>query len=599
MRRLKAFALFLSNVVATVVLVALAGAIAWGVWQVLPDSTRSVFRDPQAAVQGAQRGVRAGPANPFTALIERVREWFAERRDLIDAVIAADGTSGGITPLPGWASADQRHVFGATETLWQSRRGKLSGARWSRVVFAWSEVQPGGPRDWRAHYYLRDDLIQRERANGIEVVGLLQATPAWAATRREDGGRAVPAGLYRDVNDPQNTWAVFVRKMASEYRGRIDTWIIWNEPDILPDGPNSQYYNWAGDERDYARLLAVASQAAKAGNPRARIVFAATTYWVDQNAGRPLFLDRVLAILAAEPPVPGAWPFDAVALNLYSSPDDLRRVGAIYREVLDRHGVGVPLWLTETNATPYDDPARGLARPPNGIRVTMDQQSSFVLQAMAMGLTAGYERLAIHSLTDRDTTDELWGLIRNDGTLRPAFVAYQTAARYLGGADRVEFAGRERARWPWPQGGYLPNWQVYLVVVERPAGVPGAPPPGPAPDATPTPGRGLRLPWDPDPGPPQPVALGRQRVSVLWNGDAEAVQVTLPRVAERASLIDKYGRVLPLEPDGERWRVTLAGATAHSPLDPEGFYYVGGDPVLLVEDGVAEGAPVVPPEIAA
>ena len=159
----------------------------------------------------------------------------------------------------------------------------------------------------------------------------------------------------------------------------------------------------------------------------------------------------------------------------------------------------MPLWLTETNATPYDDPARGLARPPNGIRVTMDQQSSFVLQAMAMGLTAGYERLAIHSLTDRDTTDELWGLMRNDGTLRPAFVAYQTAARYLGGADRVEFAGRE----------------------------------------------------------------------------------------------------LPLEPDWERGRVTLAGATAHSPLDPEGFYYVGGDPVLLVEDGVAEGAPVVPPEIAA
>ena len=230
-----------------------------------------------------------------------MRDFFAEQRDRVDTVRAADGSNGGIVPLPAWTSVDENRVFGATETLWQSRRGKLSGARWSRVVFAWSEVQPGGPRDWRAHYYLRDDIIRRERDNGIEVVGLLQATPAWAAARPQDGGRAVPAGLHRPVDDPQNLWAVFVRKMATEYRGRIDTWVIWNEPDIRPDGANAQYFNWAGDERDYARLLTVASQAAKQGNPRARVVFGATTYWSDQNAGRPLFLERTLSILAEDP----------------------------------------------------------------------------------------------------------------------------------------------------------------------------------------------------------------------------------------------------------------------------------------------------------
>ena len=107
--------------------------------------------------------------------------------------------------------------------------------------------------------------------------------------------------------------------------------------------PERQYFNWAGDERDYARLLAVASQAAKQGNPRARIVFAATTYWGDQNAGRPLFLERTLSILAAGPrPRRSGLYFDAVALNLYSSPDDLRRVAGIYRDVLDRYGVAAP-----------------------------------------------------------------------------------------------------------------------------------------------------------------------------------------------------------------------------------------------------------------
>jgi hypothetical protein len=86
---------------------------------------------------------------------------------------------------------------------------------------------------------------------------------------------------------------------------------------------------------------------------------------------------------------------------------------------------------------------------------------------------------------------------------------------------------------------------------------------------------------------------------VLWNGDPDALQVSLPRLAERATLLDKYGRVQPIEPDGDRWRLTLAGATAHSPLDPEGFYYVGGDPLLLIEDGVPDGAPVTPPDLVA
>jgi hypothetical protein len=555
---------FLSNLLALLVLVALLAGAGWGAWQLLPESSRSVLRDPGGAAAAAQRGASRGPANPFTDLIGWLREWFAERRDLVDRVHSADGTTGGIEPLPAWTSTAERRVFGTTETLWQSRRGKLSGARWSRLVFSWADIQPRGARDWRAGHYLRDDLIRRERGNGIELVGLLMSTPSWAASRPQDGVRAVPAGLYRPVDDPQNAWAVFVRRMAAEYRGRIDTWIIWNEPDIRPGGPNAQYFSWAGDERDYAQLLKVASLAAKRGNPGARIVFASTTYWADQNAGNPLFLERVLSVLAEDPEARAAgYYFDVVGLNLYSSPDDLYRVAGIYREVLSRYGSSAPLWLTETNAVPYDDPTSGLRREPNGLRVTMEEQASFIVQAFAMGLAGGYERLAFHSLVDRNTDDELWGLVRNDGSLRPAFVAYQTATRYFDGVWRATFAGRERAEWRWHRGGFVPNWQIYQVVLDR-----------------------------------ETPAQGSQRVTVLWNGDATPVEVTVPRLSEAALLVDKYGRPQPLVAEGDRWRITLAGATAHSPLDPEGFYFVGGAPLLLVEDGVAPDTPISPPTLA-
>lgn len=568
MRVVRQALLWLSNVVVVMALFVAAGWALWLGWGMLPPESREMLRNPQSLGDATRRGLQADRRNPLDLFTDWLDEWLAGRRDLVDRVIAADGSSSGIVPLAEVARSTAPPVFGVTESLWQSRRARLSGARWSRVVFYWSEVQPRGPRDWRAGHYLQDKLIRRERANGVEVVGLLMNTPAWAAQNPRDGVRSIPAGLERTLNDPQNTWATFVRQMAREYRGRIDTWIIWNEPDITPGGPNTHYYSWAGDAADYARLLKTAYLAAKQGNPNAQVVFASTTYWADANSSRPLFLERTLDTLAADPAAPeNHFFFDVAAVNLYASPDDLLRVHGVYRAALDRFGLSsTPLWITETNATPYDDPARGLTREPNGIRVTMDQQASYVIQASAMALAAGYGRLGFHAMTDRDVADELWGLVRNDGTLRPAFVAYQTVTRYFTGAQRVAFAGRERDGRQWPAGGYVPNWQVYLVVIDR----------NPEGDAA------------------RQVTSG-QRVNVLWNGEPFALEVRLPRLGEKATVVDKFGRQTPAESDGQQWVIKLGPATAHSPLDPEGYFHIGGDPVLLVEDGVPPGAPVTPP----
>ena len=519
---MKSFLRLLKNLGIIALFLVVAGGGAALTWHFMPEGSRHLLRDPL--------------------------DYFFDTRD---EVIAADGTSGGISVLPAWTGADAGRFFGATETIWQSRRAQVAGVRWSRVVFYWSDIQPSSAREWRAPFYLPDRMINKERANGIEVVGLLMNTPRWAQTDPRQSIRSAPAGLDRPVDDPANVWATFVRRMAAEYRGRVDTWIIWNEMDIGAGGPNAQYHTWAGDHADYARLLRVAYLAARQGNPNAKIVFGATTYWADTNENRPLFLERALTVLAEDPEAArNRFYFDTVALNLYTSPDDLGRVADVYRGVLARFGSSAPLWLTETNATPYDDPVKGLGREQNGLRVTLEQQASYVVQAFAMGLAAGYERMAFHSTMDRSTEDELWGLIRNDGTLRPAFVAYQTAVRHLG-SGKARFVGGLRPEWRWPAGGYVPNWQVYLVAVERDGG---------------------------------------ELVSIVWNGDGEPLEVTLPVRSEQASLYDKYGRAIPLTRTGDRWKLTLPAATAHSPLDPDGYYFIGGDPLLLVERGVAGSA---------
>ena len=71
----------------------------------------------------------------------------------------------------------------------------------------------------------------------------------------------VPRGLYLPIDDPNNLWAAFVRKVVKRYAGRIDHWIIWNEPDIEPPDDGIQ---WGGTVADYYQLVKVAYQARQA-----------------------------------------------------------------------------------------------------------------------------------------------------------------------------------------------------------------------------------------------------------------------------------------------------------------------------------------------
>ena len=82
----------------------------------------------------------------------------------------------------------------------------------------------------------------------------------------------MPANLYLPFDDPQNYWGQFMYKLAQRYAGQINTWVIWNEPDLYSD---SVPYTWDGTITDLYQLVKVASQAVKKANPDAKIVLPA------------------------------------------------------------------------------------------------------------------------------------------------------------------------------------------------------------------------------------------------------------------------------------------------------------------------------------
>ena len=222
-------------------------------------------------------------------------------------------------------------------------------------------------------------------------------------------------------------------------------------------------FTWIGSDQQYLELLKTAYQAIKAANPNATVIFGATSYWVDINIGRQPFFSLLPSGLSTR--VLANVFFDVAAFNIYWCPDDLLRVHREMKQAMNKRGMDKPIWITETNAMPFDDGAT--PKSPNGQRVTMEQQADFAIQALALSSAAGYQRIGWYRMTDGNIwqQQEVWGLVRDNGSPRPVFQAMKTALPLFAGAGKVTFVplDRETQAWgtPWPQdpNSYYPNWR--------------------------------------------------------------------------------------------------------------------------------------------
>ncbi len=429
--------------------------------------------------------------------------------------------------LPGIAAAgppDPR--FGAVEAYLAPEQATAAGIGWERLFISWERIQPSGAWEWNSAAILPDDVIERERAAGRELVGLLINTPGWAS---DDGTpRAVPRGLNLPFDHPDNLWGRFVARIVARYRGRIDHWIVWNEPDVWdPEHPG---YTWRGTEADFARLLKVAYLAAKTANPQSVVHLPGLTYWWDIEGGRTPYLQRLLDTLATDPDAPAhGYFFDVATVHAYFKPDQVYDLVRFNRQTLRRHGLDKPVWINETNAPPEDDPAA----PVDGHRfpLTMDEQAAYVIQALALALVGGAERVSIYKMIDIPALPpnaEPYGLIRHDGSSRPAFAAYRAAI--------ASFAGT--------QGATLRRWgRATAVVLDR----------------------------------------GPQTTTVLWNGGAQDLPVLVRASVPRGQLVDVAGQQTDIAAAGGLYRITLPGRICGQNTG----CFIGGPPLVLVEEGPA------------
>jgi hypothetical protein len=431
--------------------------------------------------------------------------------------------------------------FGAVEAFRtdQSHVAYDAGVKWERLTFWWSGLQAGPGQDLNP-FYLPMNYVDKERQNGITVVGLLINTPDWAASDPSEHTASVPKNLALPYNDPNNYWGQFVSKVVRQYAGHIDNWVIWNEPDIQSGDPNAVYRTWAGSTADYYQLLKVAYQAAHAANPNVTVVTAGVTYWGDVKAGRHQYFDRFLDQVVADPTAAShGYYFDKVAVHLYVNPDGLYTVPVLFHAFMHNHGFDKPTWINEMNVIPYDDPVNaGTERSsPRDLRSTLDEQASFIIEGFAMGLAAGVERIEVYKMKDGDG-DVISGqaLVYNNLQLRPAYVSFQVAASYFSNARSATlFSAKE----------------VREVVFDR----------------------------------------GGQRTTAVWTTKPSSLVVRVPASGKNATIVDQYGTSTGVSATDGFYTLTLDPATMHTNQDdPEG-YLIGGHPMLLIEQGT-DGASI-------
>ncbi|OQY19354.1 MAG: hypothetical protein B6I34_09665 [Anaerolineaceae bacterium 4572_32.1] len=188
---------------------------------------------------------------------------------------------------------------------------KGAGFGWIKVNFGWRDIEGAGKGhlDWT----VPDRIVEQAQNYGLKMVVRVDHQPVWAGTAHNG-----PPENYEDYGD-------LLEAMALRYRGRIQAYAIWNEPNLARE--------WGGrppNAVEYVELLKTAYRRIKKVDPEAIVISAGltpTTQWNDAAVPDTVFLQQM---------------YDAGA--------------ASYFDVLGVHGAGF-------KAPPETDPALVAADP--------------------------------------------------------------------------------------------------------------------------------------------------------------------------------------------------------------------------------------------
>lgn len=208
--------------------------------------------------------------------------------------------------------------------------------KWVKQQFSWRDIEGAGKGvyDWTSADRMMDQIDE----HGLNVIARVDLQPEWAGGGFPEIG---PPDDYQDYVD-------FVSALATRYKGRIDAYQIWNEPNLA-----REWGNRPPNPANYTELLRRSYEAIKAVDPAAIVIsagLAPTTRWDDvampdtvfvqgmYDAGAQPYFDALGVHGAGYKVHPATDPEvvanDPVLNNNDPSPPELKRIYA-FRHVED------------------------------------------------------------------------------------------------------------------------------------------------------------------------------------------------------------------------------------------------------------------------
>ena len=306
------------------------------------------------------------------------------------------------------------------------------GTKWSVV-----ENKPGVFRFF-------DTEIQMAKDAGFHILGSLDRTPRWASTAPAGEPRywAYPP---RDMDD----WENYVYKVVKHYRGTIDFWEVWNEPDsdgFLKSAPFSKKRK----AQLYVELLKRAHRAAKRANPDVVLVGGVATghpptRWLEQifSLGALAYMDIVSFHFYTD-----GRPGDALDTPLS---EDVARI----KELMASYGRVLPVWETESGVMFPETEYGNVEEISPSYAVPGKEAVAYLVRHYVDLLSSGVDKWFYYSMIASNRVDrrEATGFFEWDGGPRPLAVAYAVLVSMLGGD--AKFSGI----YPLKGGGYVTSFQ--------------------------------------------------------------------------------------------------------------------------------------------
>jgi polysaccharide biosynthesis protein PslG len=310
------------------------------------------------------------------------------------------------------------------------------GFHWVKQRFEWRNIEgkAKGSFEWNEPDRIVDAISQM----GLRIVARVDNQPQWASSSVQWPGTGPP--------DNPADWTDFLSALAQRYRGRIQAYEIWNEPNL-----DREWGDKTPSPQAYTAMLRASYQAIKAADPQALVVTAGMSPTTTNNAQAIPDLDFIAGMYAAgargsfdvlgvhaqpwkaDPCAdPAVVAQDPALTNQDPSPVNLKRVYAFrhaedVRQVMVQQGdADKQMAVLEMGATIDQRPGSPYAwfavdRTTQG-KVLVDAfQCARQLFAAWMGfITVIY----IPEPTWTQANEQYWWSLTNpDGTARPAYTA--------------------------------------------------------------------------------------------------------------------------------------------------------------------------------